>query len=525
MASEAPKNNEKEMGSRIDLKDVLTFLDMAMEGQPDAFFPPSADEIFGELTLLINKTVRATKIERFKPDQGTGPFHRFEIHSEQGEALGYLNTIYLRKPIPSYYLVYVEILPSLRGQGLGGRVLNTFKEYAESSRAVALLDNIILPQEPTYTLYTKLGWRPIEELIGHSAVDVEEHYMVYVPKSVIIPDLREKLAKLFFNVKKKRAIIDMQDNDATVKRTIKEFHAVYDTLRKLFEKELSSGISTPFMCFMFTKFVKKALGFRRRIARLLGYTGGESLEQISSLGQIKDLPILPYSLWSPHESQVEIWKEIETIRSFPEKLLKEPTFFIEDLPLYRRPYLSAWIEKRGIERSLRMKISDLIELGFDPTRLREFGHEGKDYVFERISPGLLPSVEKLRNLFQKISGSVTEIRLRNTALSINPPLAVFRDRGNVYVLRQKVEGIHLEEALDQLRTHPRLKEMNQTTGMDHVLIGTVSQVDAWLKKTVGRSVTQEIEDLTFFVSWEIERNLPRVQVDASGVSFDTLWIA
>lgn len=172
-----------------------------------------------------------------------------------------------------------------------------------------------------------------------------------------------------------------------------------------------------------------------------------------------------------------------------------------------------------------MRISDLIELGFDPTRLREYHHEGKDYIFERISPGLLPSVEKIRNLLRRISISISETRFHNTAAFVNPPLAIFRDRGNAYILRQKVGGIHLEEALEQLRTSPPLREMNQTIGVDRVLIATVNEVNKWLLKTLGPRVNRDIEDLTFFVSWDLEKNRPKVMVDGSGISFDSLWIA
>jgi hypothetical protein len=88
-----------------------------------------------------------------------------------------------------------------------------------------------------------------------------------------------------------------------------------------------------------------------------------------------------------------------------------------------------------------------------------------------------------------------------------------------------VGGIHIEEALEQLRTSPPLREMNQTIGIDRVLIATVNEVNRWLLKTLGPRVSRDIEDLTFFVSWDLEKNRPRVIVDASGVSFDTLWIA
>jgi len=517
------ENDEKPNGTRVGLKDVLAFVDMAMEEHPGASAPVSAHQIFEELTALIDQTLRGTKIKRFSPGEGSRLFHRFEIHSDGGDVLACLNMIYLRKPMAGCYLVYVEVLPTVRGKGLGSRILKAFAEFVESSKAIGLLDNIILPEEPTHTLYAGLGWRPLEELIGCDRAGEGGHYMIYVPESVRVPDLKEKVTKLFFKVRKKKAIVERQDNEEMVRRTIKEFGSVYETLHRLFEKELASGGSTPFMCFMFTKFVRKALGFRRRIAGLLGYTGG-ALDWISISDRIKGLPILPYSLWSPLERKVEIWEEA-AVRNLPGRLLQEPTFFIEDLPFYRRPYLSPWIEKRGAAQPLQMRISDLLELGFDPTRLREFRHEGTDYIFERLSPGLLPSMVKLGNLLKKVSEPISGIRFHHAAVSVNPPLAIFRDRGNGYILRKRVEGIHFDEALDQLRSSSHLKGMNETLGIDRVLIATVNEVNKWLLKTVSPGGNQDLENLTFFVSWDIERNMPGVAADPSGVSFNVIWIA
>ena len=113
--------------------------------------------------------------------------------------------------------------------------------------------------------------------------------------------------------------------------------------------------------------------------------------------------------------------------------------------------------------------------------------------------------KKIRNLLRRISSSISETRFHNTVAFVNPPLAIFRDRGNPYILRQKVGGIHLEEALDQLRTSPPLKEMNQTIGIDRVLILTVNEVNKWLLQTLGPRVRRAIEDLTFFVSWISKR--------------------
>jgi len=523
--SESEENKERVNHSEIGLRDVLSVVDMAMGEQPGASDFSSLHEVLEELRVRINKTVDATKIKRFNPREGARLFHTFEIHSDRGEVLGYLNMIYLRRPITSYYLVYVEVLPHFRGKGLGAKILSTFGQLVETSRTIGLLDNIILPEDPTYTLYAKHGWRPIEDFIGPSMEPEDAHYMIYVPESVETEDLKGKLTKLLFNVKKKRPVIDMEDNRAMIRRTFEEFRDVYATLNQLFEKELQAGTSSPFMCYMLTKFVTRVLGFRRRIATFLGDTGGASLDQITISDQIKDLPALPYSIWSPHESRVEIWEEVKAIRHLPEKLTKEPTFFIEDLPLYRRPFLSSWIEKKGIGRPLRLKISDLMELGFDPTRLRAFRHQEEDYIFERISPSLLPSIERLRNLLKRISGCISGIRFCHAAILVNPPLAVFLDRGNGYVLRRKIGGIHSEEALDQLRGSPHLKEMNRATGIDRTVVGTISEVDRWLRSTLGLGAGREIEDLTFFVPWDLETNMPKVTVDVSAVFLNTLWIA
>jgi GNAT superfamily N-acetyltransferase len=526
MGSKVTGFSERLKRARIGLKDTLAVIDMTLEDQAAGEAAPlSPSDVFEGLYELTDRTVHGTKIERFRPQEGSQPFHAFEIHTEGGDVLGYLNMIYLRKPIPCYYLVYVEVVLSFRGRGLGNKILKAFREFAEDKGAVGLLDNIIPPWEPTYDIYTKLGWQRIEDLIGDGMVNGEGHYMVFIPTSIKTLALEDKLIKLLFNLRKKRSVIDMHDNESMVKRSIAEFRSVYEALESLFDRELSTGTSTPFMRFMFTKFVTKVLGFRRRIATLLGYTGGESLEQISISDRIKALPIQPCSLWGAEEGQGEIWGEKGIIRDLPEGLKKQPTLYIEDLPLYRRPYLSSWMEKKGGQRYLDLKISDLLELGFDPTKLREFRHEGVEYIFERISPRFLPSIEKKRRFFSKITKYISGRRFRNATIQINPPIAILRDRGNVYILRRKVEGVHSEEALDQLRTSSYLKDMNRAVRIDRAVIGTINEIRECLGKEFGSSLREEIEDLTFFIPWDLKRNIPKVTVDIAGVSLDTIWIA
>ena len=148
-----------------------------------------------------------------------------------------------------------------------------------------------------------------------------------------------------------------------------------------------------------------------------------------------------------------------------------------------------------------------------------------DYIFERISPHLFPSLIKKEQFLRKIEQSGIGLQFRGATLLTNPPLLIFRDRGNIYVLRKKLEGIHSEEALDQLRTSPSLREMNRAVGMDSAMVKTINGIRNFLEARFKSRFRQEIEDLTYFLSWEIKRNIPRVQVDISGVSPETIWIA
>ena len=525
MRSEVVRISERLKKARIGLKDILAMIDVTLDDHLAGFHSSFPYELFEGLDESIDKTVHGTKIERFRPNESRLPFHVFEIHTEEGEVLGYLNMIFLKRPIPCYYLVYVEILPPFRGRGLGNMILKAFSEFVGERGVMGLLDNIIPPDEPTYDIYTKLGWKCVEELIGDTKVNGGGNYMVFTPIPMKTIDLRGKLIKLLFKVNKKRPIIDMHDNESMVRRTIEEFRSVYETLGDLFDIEISTGTSTPFMRFIYTKFVTKLLGFRRRITTLLGYTGGESLEQIGYSEQIKNLLILPYSLWWVGEEKVEIRGEKEIIWSLPEELKKEPTRFIEGLPLYSRPYLIPWMGERGDDPSLNLKISDLLELGFDPTKLREFHHGEVDYIFERVSPGFLSSLKNKMEFLSKIAEVFSERRFPGATVQVNPPVAIIQDRGNLYVLRKKVDGIHSEEAIDQLKTSLSLKSMNKEVGIDRTIVATINEINKGLMKVFGSNHQNEIGDLSFFVPWDLERNIPKVTVNITGVSFDTVWIA
>ena len=509
----------------VGLKDALSVIDMTFDDQIKGLETASPYEAFSELNRLIDRTVHGARIERFGPRESCRHFHTLEIHTEGGEIIGYLNMLYLKRSIPCYYLVYVEVMPSFRGLGLGNRILTAFMEFVRDRGAVGLLDNIIPSEELTYEIYSKLGWKSAAGLIGDGAGTDSANYMAFVPESLQAPDLQTILGRILFSLKKRRPVIDMHDNEDMVKRTIEEFRSVYQTLIQLFDDELSQGVSNPLMRFMFTRLTTKLVGFRRGISALIGYTGGESLQQLSFSEKITGLAIQPYSLWHFEKDDRETWGDAEFLHDLPERLREEPTFFIESLPLYKRPYLSEWLKKERPDPSHRLTISDLVDLGFDPTRLREFQYEGTDYIFERVPPHFFSLIERKQAFLRKVEGFVSDVRFRGAVMRVNPILLTFRDRGNIYILRKRVDGIHSQEALDQLRAVPYLKELNRGIGVDHVMTSTISNIREWLRKKFHDRFRTEIDDLAYFFPWDVENNLPRINVDIAGVSLDTLWVA
>ena len=152
---------------------------------------------------------------------------------------------------------------------------------------------------------------------------------------------------------------------------------------------------------MFTRLATRLIGFHRRIESLIGYTGGESLEQLSFSDTIKGLALQPYSLWRFGEEDGGMWGNEEILQSLPRELKEDPTIYIENLPFYRRPYLYNWMKRTGLQPSQTLSISDLLDFRFDPTRLREFHHKGVKYIFERVSPLLFTSPPAKTCLLEK----------------------------------------------------------------------------------------------------------------------------
>ncbi len=81
----------------IRIKEALSIIDATFV---DRLHASSPHEAFAGLNALIDRTVHGARIERFRPQKGTRGFHTLEIHTEQGEILGHLNMLHLKRPLP-----------------------------------------------------------------------------------------------------------------------------------------------------------------------------------------------------------------------------------------------------------------------------------------------------------------------------------------------------------------------------------------------------------------------------------------
>ena len=524
LAARNPGGDEAKTMSLNERLGLIELIDESIRiGSPDT---PIVSDLFNNLWDLVNVTVSGSNIERFKPEEAPNGFRTFEINAETGENLGRLNMLYLKKPIPCYYLVYVEVGGPFRRRGLGNRILEYFKDFLIERSALGILDNIIPEEDPSYTIYSKNGWEPLEAFIGEGAGDREGNLMIYVPSRWQGKQLRDPVLKIVHHLKRKRAAIDMRDNQLMVQRTIGEFKGLYAALLAYFKRETQTGRPTALTQFMFTRFATKLISFRRRIGSLIGYTGGESIEQIALQPAISALPVRNYP---PSElngrSNPLVSGDKEFWWRLPDMLKRHPARFIESLPNYGRPSFASWLKERGMFSTDKLTIGDLMNLGFDPTRLKEIAIDDETFIFERMHAGQLAELEKREDLLRRIKSELAHARPCNAELRVNPPLLTIQDRGNAYVLRSKVAGIHWEEAIGELKSVPELIKMNESMKIDRVILSAVRKVNRMISEKLGLREETVADSLTCFVPWDIETNQPRLMIDFANVYLESVWMA
>jgi GNAT superfamily N-acetyltransferase len=516
--------------SGLDLKSRLALIGLIDEQlRVKAAKAPVFVDLFSDLNNLIHATVEGSKINRLNLDAKDSGFHVIEINSDSGANLGRINMLYLNKPIACYYLVYVEVLPFFRKKGLGNRILSHFKEFLDQKGAVGILNNVIPRTDPTYAIYFKQAWKPIELVVGRGVTagdeNGDENYMVYIP-----PQLRKKnivgpVRKLLTHLKRKRTAIEMRDNENMVKGALAEFKELYLALSAYFRSEIEGNSASSFMRFMFTRFVTKFIRFRREIGELIGYTGGESTEQIELPEALSGLPIKTLAPADLTEDIISLTGERNVCLRLMQALKLQPALAIEALPNLPQPRLQKWLKTGGMDISHHFTIGDLMDLGYDPTRLKEITLEGEPFILHRISRRKLPEYKEKQKIMEQLSLVAGTEQAMGARLLINKPMAMIQDMGNAYVLRRKIDAIGWDEAREQIQQDPQLQRINQEMRLEQLLLATVRVAGKVLADSLGMEANAVFEKFSWMVAWDLEANRPRLFVDYGGPVFESIWIS
>jgi GNAT superfamily N-acetyltransferase len=525
-ACSLPDTTSEPSGNRrLDLKSRLAVIGLIDEQmRSKAASAPIFSDLFSDLCELVDATAEGSKINRLNPVSRTNGFHVFELTAE-GAKIGRVNLLYLNKPIPCYYLVYVEVLPLFRKKGLGHKILSHLREFLDQKGAVGILDNVIPHNDPAYAIYYKQAWEPIEQVVGQNIAGDDDNYMLYVPPQFQKKDIGKSVRKLLLNIKRKRTAIDMRDNESMVKRTLEEFKDLYEALLMYFEPEIAEQRSDPFMRFLFTRFVTKFIFFRRRIGELIGYTGGESTEQIELAPAIAALPVLHIA---PQDMAGETFS-FSGNRMLCIRLLQvldhQPAKTIESLPNALRPDLKKYLQSHNLEGSQPLTIGDLLDLGYDPSQFKEIRIDGKVYILQRILQRSLPEFEEKQKLLERLAPAVSDLRVLGARLRLNAPLALIQDMGNAYVVRRKIEAIPWDEAQVQFQQDPHLIRLANEDGLEKLLLATIRGAGKKLIQTADIDMDIAFDTLTWMVSWDISLNRPGLYIDYSGPVFESIWIS
>ena len=184
-----------------------------------------------------------------------------------------------------------------------------------------------------------------------------------------------------------------------------------------------------------------------------------------------------------------------------------------------------WLEKNHKTYEDTLTLGDLMDLGFDPTRLKEIEIERETFIFERVQARQIPALQERGELVSRISNEMPNTKIKSAQFKTNPILLIIRDRGNGYVLRRKIDAIHWEEAIEQLQSNPNLKSTNDAVKLDRIIMETVKNAATTIARQMNMERETIIDQLTPFVSWDLINNRPKMVIDFAFSYVETIWIA
>jgi hypothetical protein len=125
-----------------------------------------------------------------------------------------------------------------------------------------------------------------------------------------------------------------------------------------------------------------------------------------------------------------------------------------------------------------------------------------------------------------VGQKASSLRIHGSRLLVNPPLLWIQERGNAYILRKKIQAIHGEEALSQLRSQEALKDLNRQLRVDKTIERTIGAVLSFLKSHLRMPAPLAPADLALFVPWDLQSNRPLAAIDDRLQPYlEQVWLA
>jgi hypothetical protein len=67
--------------------------------------------------------------------------------------------------------------------------------------------------------------------------------------------------------------------------------------------------------------------------------------------------------------------------------------------------------------------------------------------------------------------------------------------------------------------------MNRAAGIDRMVVAAINEIKEWMRGVCGPGLHEEIEDIAFFIPWDLEADIPKLMVDEMGMSLHNVWVA
>lgn len=85
--------------------------------------------------------------------------HRLKLVDSEGNLAGFAELVYFGKPVPAYYLEYMQTNPSHRGKGFGGELIEQVNAFIASKGKMGVLVDAVEEDSAARGIYERHGWQ------------------------------------------------------------------------------------------------------------------------------------------------------------------------------------------------------------------------------------------------------------------------------------------------------------------------------------------------------------------------------